>query len=427
MCRVPHFTVYRQISQDPNVPQDVRDAASQAIKQGPMQNNVNKAASDVDMPVTGTKVFTCSIYTMNNKDFEEHIRQEEGLVGPIPNPDAVMKLPGILRKETNVDIAASPDGSGNVFNDPIVDQTYDSFQTVYNFFKAVYGRNSIDDNGLELRGTVHLSRGYDNAFWDPDHKAMFFGDGGRFDGRGWLMATANDRDATYLTNWHAPYALEIMGHELTHGVVAHTASLGTWQYQHFKVAAYVEASTLDEHIADCFGIMIKQYSLNCVDASSADCPWNMAPEWYSEVAKTAMGWTKGYIRTFQKVEEAELKQQADQGPKHMHDLIPFVDPDTREGGDPHANVGIPNRAFYTAALAFAKDISSQNGSTTSLPKSTWQSVGKIWYSALTDETFKKPENQTFKAWNALTVQWAGKLFGDDGKRIMIDAWKEVGL
>jgi Zn-dependent metalloprotease len=403
MCREPHSAVFRRIAANPNAPQDVRDAAQQQLGQASFQNLVNKADSHTGVPSSGADKFTCAIYSMNNKDFEEHAREEHP--GPITNWDAIMKLPGILYKDTNGFLVKNADGSS--INDVSLDQAFNGFQTVYNFYKTCFGRNSVDDKGLELRGTIHLSRGYDNAFWDADKKSMFFGDGGRFDGRGWLMADPSERGAAYLTNWHAPYSLDILGHELTHGVVQHTADLGTQQYEKRQNAAFAEAGTLDEHIADCFGIMVKQFSKN-EDAASGG--WEMAPDWYSVIAMTAMGWEQGYMRTFY-IPENKAKQ-ADNGPKHMKELVPWLDKHG-EPEDPHTNCGIPNHAFYLAAQSFRGH--------------TWEKAGKIWYAALTDPKFRLPEVQTLSGWRDLTTAHAEQLFGTSGKDTVESAWQQVGL
>ena len=56
-----------------------------------------------------------------------------------------------------------------------------------------------------------------------------------------------------------------------------------------------------------------------------------------------------------------------------------------------------------------------------------EGVGKVWYNALTDEEFKKPENQTFVGWKALTLKHAEGLFGTDRKNKLKAAWEKVGL
>jgi Zn-dependent metalloprotease len=411
MCRTPHSGVYKRIVAQPDVQQDIRDAAQMHLYQASFQASVNQAVTHTDEPASGFNAFNCTIYSMNNEDFADQMGKDEN-GRPVRNWKAVVKLPGILLKDTEGFLAKNTDG-GNV-TDPCLDLTFTGFQKVYNFYQSVFDRNSVDGNGLELRGAIHLSVGFDNAFWDPDKMSMFFGDGGRFDGKDWLPPDPNVKGASHLTNWHAPYSLDILGHELTHGVVQHTAKLGAKQFDlvyhkhdESQKTALVEAGTLDEHIADCFGIMVAQFSKN-EDARSGT--WDMAPNWYSDIAKNALGWDKGYVRTF-RVPENKARQ-ADLGPKHMDDLVPFVDKNGQQE-DPHTNVGIPNHAFYLAAQSFGGQ--------------TWTNVGKIWYTALTDEKFQLPENQTFKGFRDLTVAHAELLYAADGKVNVGKAWEQVGL
>jgi Zn-dependent metalloprotease len=81
--------------------------------------------------------------------------------------------------------------------DPAVDEAYDGLGATITFFEKVFGRNSIDDNGMPLDATVHFGDGYNNAFWNSVQ--MVFGDG---DGEIFNRLTL---------------ALEVIGHELAHG------------------------------------------------------------------------------------------------------------------------------------------------------------------------------------------------------------------
>jgi len=75
------------------------------------------------------------------------------------------QLPGTLaRSEGNPAVA-----------DPAVNEAYDGSGVTYDLYNEIYGRNSIDGNGLKLNSTVHYQKGYDNAFWDG--KQMVYGDG----------------------------------------------------------------------------------------------------------------------------------------------------------------------------------------------------------------------------------------------------------
>jgi Zn-dependent metalloprotease len=79
---------------------------------------------------------------------------------------------------------------------------------------------------MRLDSTVHYGKRYDNAFWDGAQ--MVYGDG---DGRLFGRFTA---------------ALEVIAHELSHGVIQHEANL---DYSD-------EAGALNESFADVFGALV---------------------------------------------------------------------------------------------------------------------------------------------------------------------------
>ena len=73
----------------------------------------------------------------------------------------------------------------------------------YDYYKNVHGRNSLDNKGIKLVSLIHNSEDM-NAYWTGT--TMLYGDG-------------NGNDV-------GPFAaLDVCGHELTHGLVTHTASL----------------------------------------------------------------------------------------------------------------------------------------------------------------------------------------------------------
>jgi len=93
----------------------------------------------------------------------------------------------------------------------------------YSYYLERHNRNSIDDNGCSIIGVVRLGQNYHNAFWTSDLHMMFFGDGEAYAG-----------------------ALDIVAHELTHGVTSHTADL-----------VYKDQSgALNESFSDIFGEMV---------------------------------------------------------------------------------------------------------------------------------------------------------------------------
>jgi Zn-dependent metalloprotease len=97
-------------------------------------------------------------------------------------------------------------------------------EMTYDYFMNEHGRNSIDGNGFALVSHVHYDDGYSNAFWDGQR--MTYGDG-----------AGNNSPFT---------ALDIAGHEITHGVITNSANL---VYQG-------ESGALNESFADIFGISV---------------------------------------------------------------------------------------------------------------------------------------------------------------------------
>jgi hypothetical protein len=93
----------------------------------------------------------------------------------------------------------------------------------YSYYLERHNRNSIDDNGCSIVGVVRLGQNYHNAFWTSDLHMMFFGDAETYAG-----------------------ALDIVAHELTHGVTSHTANL---VYKN-------QSGALNESFSDIFGEMV---------------------------------------------------------------------------------------------------------------------------------------------------------------------------
>jgi Zn-dependent metalloprotease len=152
-----------------------------------------------------------------------------GTVGGVPNrtiydqEHSTATTPGKLARQDGQPPSA----------DPSVDQAYDNFGYTYELYWDVFHRDSIDDQGLPILGLVHYGTDYDNAFWDGEGH-MYFGDG----------------DSQLLTD--TTKGLDVIGHELTHGVTQYEANL-TYSGQ---------SGALNESISDVFGSLVKQYHLS---------------------------------------------------------------------------------------------------------------------------------------------------------------------
>ena len=110
-----------------------------------------------------------------------------------------------------------------VFPPAAVSAAYNLSKT-YDYYLEQHQRKSFDGEGASIHAIVHYRGNYKNAFWIPGSNLIVFGDGRPFAG-----------------------ALDIVGHELTHGVIEHSANL---LYQD-------QPGALNEAFADIFGEMIE--------------------------------------------------------------------------------------------------------------------------------------------------------------------------
>ena len=261
--------------------------------------------------------------------------------------------------------------------DPAINEAYDGSGATYDLYSNIYGRNSIDDNGLLLSSTVHYQKGYDNAFWDGQR--MVYGDG--------------DEDlppAEQLFNRFTA-VLDVIGHELTHGVTQFEANL-TYAGQ---------SGALNESMSDVFGSLVKQY-LRGQSAAQAD--WIIGEGLFTANVN-GVG-----IRSMKAPGTAydDPVLGKDPQPAHMDDYVNTLE----DNGGVHINSGIPNHAFYTAA--------------TSLGGNAWEKMGVIWYKALTD---KLGATSNFQNAADLTYEAAGELYGvgSDEQTSVKVGWAKVGI
>lgn len=116
------------------------------------------------------------------------------------------------------------------FNPPLDRYALDchfGMEMTYDYFSQVHGWNSIDNQGLPLVGYMHYGSNYGNAHWDGNQMLIGDGDGG-------------------MTN--SPLSpLEIVAHELSHGLTQYSANL----------AYFGQAGALNESISDIFGTVIE--------------------------------------------------------------------------------------------------------------------------------------------------------------------------
>ncbi|MEZ5039679.1 MAG: M4 family metallopeptidase [Saprospiraceae bacterium] len=186
----------------------------------------------------------------------------------------------------------------------------------YEYFWNTFSRKSINGQGGTIISIINVTDedggGFDNAFWSGS--AMFYGNG---------------------KNAFTPLAgaLDVAGHEMSHGVVQTTANL---EYQS-------QSGALNESFADIFGAMIDRED------------WKMG----EDVVRTNV-FPSGALR--------DLSDPHNGGngfgsrgwqPAHMNEYVNLPETEDGDNGGVHVNSGIPNKAFFLFASQVGKEVAEQ--------------------------------------------------------------------
>ena len=253
--------------------------------------------------------------------------------------------------------------------DAETDEAYDAAGATYELYAQVFGRDSIDGRGMRLDSSVHFSRRFDNAFWNG--MQMVYGDG---DGILFQRFTR---------------CVDVIGHELTHGVTQYEAGL-----------AYRDQSgALNESLSDVFGSLVKQHTLR---QSATEADWLIGAGLFtSRVRGSALRSMKAPGTAY---DDPFLGH--DPQPAHMRDYIHTF----QDNGGVHLNSGIPNHAFYLTSVAFGGP--------------AWEKAGRIWYGTLCHRLTPLAD---FAFMAQATVDEARAVFGVPEARVVREAWAEVGV
>lgn len=273
--------------------------------------------------------------------------------------------------------------------DPAVNEAYDYSGATYDFFRELFDRNSLDDAGMSLISTVHVAeadgRGYqamNNAFWNGSQMAYGDGDGivfGRF-----------------------TQSLDVVAHELTHGVQAFTSNL----------VYRGESGALNEHFADVFGVLVRQWHEagqgGGNGTSSRGEEKAVGRSWLIGAELLVPAETRRAVRDMQHPGTAFVEDPilgTDPQPSHMKDRYTGA----ADRGGVHINSGIPNRAFVLAAEAIGGE--------------PWETAGRIWYDAM----LELGSRADFAEAARVTTRIARDDHGAAVGRAVRAAWKAVGV
>ncbi|PZE93455.1 M4 family metallopeptidase [Curtobacterium sp. MCBD17_008] len=271
-------------------------------------------------------------------------------------------LPGrVVRRERDGDTG-----------DPAVDEAYAGLGATHAFWLEVFGRASIDGAGLPLDATVHYGREYDNAYWDGQR--MVFGDG---DGEVFRRFTV---------------AVDVIGHELAHGVTQYTADL-VYQGQ---------SGALNESMSDVFGVLVAQYAAR---QTAEQASWLIGEGLFTDAVHGVA------LRSMRAPGTAydDPVLGADPQPATMADYVETAE----DQGGVHLNSGIPNHAFFLAA--------------TTVGGPAWVGAGQVWWDALTSAEVSASID--FAGFAAVTVRAAAARFGAGSREhtAVAGAWQRVGV
>ncbi|SES91889.1 bacillolysin/thermolysin/neutral peptidase B [Oceanobacillus limi] len=252
------------------------------------------------------------------------------------------------------------------YQSPAVDAHYNS-ESVYEYYLEEHGRNSLDDNGMAIVSYVHYGTDYNNAFWNGRH--MTYGDG---DGEFMVPLSAG---------------LDVAAHEMTHGVISHTANL---QYRN-------QSGALNESFADIFGALIDEDD------------WEMGEDIMAPASKEEGRTALRSLSNPSKFPVSEERAPYGNGmyPEHMDDYYDM--PIWVDNGGVHVNSSITNHAAYLIGEEIGKD-----------------KLGQIYYRALT--VYLTPTSNFSDARNA-TVQSAVDIYGENSDEVTAveNGFDQVGI
>ncbi|WP_411254088.1 M4 family metallopeptidase [Neobacillus niacini] len=225
----------------------------------------------------------------------------------------------------------STKNSTNFFYDPAAISAHFNSDKVNRYYQVIHKRNSLDNNGMKLINTVHIGVKWNNAGWNG--KQMMYGDG---DGIKYNSLAGG---------------LDVAGHEMTHGVIEHSADL---IYEN-------ESGALNESLADILGNFAEMYATSEVewelgeDITTPNIPGDGGLRSMSNPASKKTSLTEsGYY------------------PDHYEDRYLG----TEDNGGVHINSGINNKAAYL----ISQGGTNNDITVTGIGKSKTE---KIYYRALT--------------------------------------------
>lgn len=311
---------------------------------------------------------------MNGMDRDTAIREARALRGPGPS-----LLPGGVPPNRSVwSTGETWDTPGTLLRDddwpPCGDEDADRLwemagQTL-EFLYDIYGWAGINGAATDLKCLVHT--GNVNAFWNGD------------------LLTVGDGDGIYFSTFLADST--VVAHEIGHGIIQNTINL---DYSG-------QAGALNESFGDIFGVLAEQYALGH-DVHQAD--WLVGKGVFTDIVQGQA------IRSLKSPGSAydDPRLGRDPQPSTMAGYQNLA----KDNGGAHINSGIPNYAFYLAAMGVGGH--------------AWEQVGRVWMDVVLQRLVHP---KTHFVWFAeASVRAASNRFGPDSlvRTSVEQAWRTVGV
>ncbi len=291
------------------------------------------------------------------------------------------------------DIAADAD---NVWTDPgeaaIVDaHVYQGF--TYDYYFKRFGRRGLDDRNIPIVGVIHPLARADQGLYDAQTRATFINNAAYL-GAGYIFYGDGDgRALDYLAG-----GLDIVGHELTHGVTDFTS----------KLTYRDESGALNEAFSDIMGTAI-EFFYQPAGSGRQRADWTIG----EDVALVA----PGFIRSL-----ANPQADPNRDPDH-YSLLRDVGT-TVDNGGVHENSTVVSHAFYLAVMGGQNRVSGLTVAGVGL--GNIERMERIFYRAW---AFLMGPDSRFTDARAATLQAATDLYGaTSNERAQVTAaWDAVGV
>jgi thermolysin len=228
----------------------------------------------------------------------------------------------------------------------------------YHYYYQVHGRHGINNNNLPIKAIVHYAGGTDNAFWNGNTLMKYFLDPGSY-------------------GYQTEAALDVIAHELTHGVTQFTSDL-----------VYAnESGALNEAFSDIMGTAVE------FQWQQPGSGFSLADYYMGEDIFTNYGYA---LRNL-------VNPNGGGNPCHLSQKKVLPNTSAGDWGGVHVNATIYGHAFYLLANGGTNPVSTIAVSGIGVDKAT-----KIYYVAFT--AYLTPGSKFIDAANAV-MKAASELYG----------------